>query len=106
MTREEFAGMRPEISVKLVDKTGEEKDGKTFIREKERFSNQATLLFRKQGQKSQTRGCHSTLVCAALIGGSEVHENIWTVYCTPVAAIGKTALQRSGSTRTSSSRPP
>ena len=32
-------------SVKLVDKTEEEEDGKTVIREKERFSNELTLVF-------------------------------------------------------------
>jgi hypothetical protein len=32
-------------SVKLVDKTEEEEDGKTIIREKERFSNELTLVF-------------------------------------------------------------
>jgi SAM-dependent methyltransferase len=32
-------------SVKLVDKTEEEEDGKTVIREKERFSNALTLVF-------------------------------------------------------------
>jgi hypothetical protein len=32
-------------SVKLVDKTKEEEDGKTVIRERERFSNELTLLF-------------------------------------------------------------
>jgi hypothetical protein len=34
-------------SVKLVDKTEEEEDGKTVIREKERFSNELTLVFAK-----------------------------------------------------------
>jgi hypothetical protein len=34
-------------SVKLVDKTEEEEDGKTIIREKERFSNELTLVFAK-----------------------------------------------------------
>lgn len=33
-------------SVKLVDKSEEEGDGKTIIREKERFSNELTLVFR------------------------------------------------------------
>jgi hypothetical protein len=32
-------------SVKLVDKSEEEEDGKTIIREKERFSNELTLVF-------------------------------------------------------------
>jgi SAM-dependent methyltransferase len=32
-------------SVKLVDKSEEEEDGKTIIREKERFSNELTLIF-------------------------------------------------------------
>lgn len=32
-------------SVKLVDKTEEEEDGKTVIREKEGFSNELTLVF-------------------------------------------------------------
>jgi hypothetical protein len=32
-------------SVKLVDKSEEEEDGKTVIREKERFSNELTLVF-------------------------------------------------------------
>jgi len=32
-------------SVKLADKTEEEEDGKTIIREKERFSNELTLVF-------------------------------------------------------------
>lgn len=32
-------------SVKLVDKTEEEEDGKTVIRERERFSNELTLVF-------------------------------------------------------------
>jgi hypothetical protein len=32
-------------SVKLVDKTEEDEDGKTVIREKERFSNELTLVF-------------------------------------------------------------
>jgi tRNA1(Val) A37 N6-methylase TrmN6 len=32
-------------SVKLVDKTEEEEDGKTIVREKERFSNELTLVF-------------------------------------------------------------
>jgi SAM-dependent methyltransferase len=32
-------------SVKLVDRTEEEEDGKTVIREKERFSNELTLVF-------------------------------------------------------------
>ena len=32
-------------SVKLVDKTKEEEDGKTIIREKERFANELTLVF-------------------------------------------------------------
>ena len=32
-------------SEKLVDKTEEEEDGKTIIREKERFSNELTLVF-------------------------------------------------------------
>jgi len=32
-------------SVKLVDKTEEEEDGRTVIREKERFSNELTLVF-------------------------------------------------------------
>jgi hypothetical protein len=32
-------------SVKLVDKSEEEKDGATVIREKERFSNELTLVF-------------------------------------------------------------
>ena len=32
-------------SVKLVDRTEEEEDGKTIIREKERFSNELTLVF-------------------------------------------------------------
>jgi hypothetical protein len=32
-------------SVKLVDKTEEEEDGKTIIRERERFSNELTLVF-------------------------------------------------------------
>ena len=35
-----------QISVKLVDKSEEEEeDGKTVIREKERFSNELTLVF-------------------------------------------------------------
>jgi Uncharacterised methyltransferase family (DUF6094) len=34
-------------SVKLVDKSEEEEDGKTIIREKERFSNELTLVFAK-----------------------------------------------------------
>jgi len=34
-------------SVKLVDKSKEEEDGKTVIREKERFSNELTLVFAK-----------------------------------------------------------
>ena len=33
-------------SVKLVEKSEEEEDGKTIIREKERFSNELTLVFR------------------------------------------------------------
>lgn len=33
-------------SVKLVDKSEEEEEGKTIIREKERFSNELTLVFR------------------------------------------------------------
>jgi hypothetical protein len=32
-------------SVKVVDKAEEEEDGKTIIREKERFSNELTLVF-------------------------------------------------------------
>lgn len=32
-------------SVKLMDKSEEEEDGKTVIREKERFSNELTLVF-------------------------------------------------------------
>ena len=32
-------------SVKVVDKSEEEEDGKTIIREKERFSNELTLVF-------------------------------------------------------------
>jgi hypothetical protein len=32
-------------SIKLVDKSEEEGDGKTIIREKERFSNELTLVF-------------------------------------------------------------
>jgi hypothetical protein len=32
-------------SIKLVDKSEEEEDGKTVIREKERFSNELTLIF-------------------------------------------------------------
>ena len=32
-------------SIKLVDKTEEEEDGKTIIREKERFSNELTIVF-------------------------------------------------------------
>lgn len=32
-------------SVKLVDKTEEEEDGKAVIREKERFSNELTIVF-------------------------------------------------------------
>ena len=32
-------------SIKLVDKFEEEEDGKTIIREKERFSNELTLVF-------------------------------------------------------------
>jgi hypothetical protein len=32
-------------SIKLVDKSEEEEDGKTVIREKERFSNELTLVF-------------------------------------------------------------
>jgi SAM-dependent methyltransferase len=32
-------------SIKLVDKTEEEEDGKTIIREKERFANELTLVF-------------------------------------------------------------
>jgi len=32
-------------SIKLVDKSEEEEDGKTIIREKERFSNELTLVF-------------------------------------------------------------
>ncbi len=32
-------------SVKLVDKSEEEEDGKTVIRENERFSNELTLVF-------------------------------------------------------------
>ena len=32
-------------SVKLIDKSEEEEDGKTIIREKERFSNELTLVF-------------------------------------------------------------
>ncbi len=35
----------PWQSVKLVDKSEEEEDGKTIIREKERFSNELTLVF-------------------------------------------------------------
>jgi hypothetical protein len=31
--------------VKLVDKSEEEEDGKTIIRERERFSNELTLVF-------------------------------------------------------------
>lgn len=38
-------------SVKLVDKTEEEEDGKTVIREKERFSNELTLVL---GKKKRT----------------------------------------------------
>jgi hypothetical protein len=32
-------------SVKLVDRSEEEEDGNTVIREKERFSNELTLVF-------------------------------------------------------------
>jgi hypothetical protein len=32
-------------SVKVVDRTEEEEDGSTIIREKERFSNELTLVF-------------------------------------------------------------
>jgi hypothetical protein len=53
-------------SVKLVDKSEEEEDGKTIIREKERFSNELTPVF-----------C-ATLVCAQRADGlqfiSTAHE--------------------------------
>jgi hypothetical protein len=32
-------------SIKLVDRTEEEEDGATVVREKERFSNELTLIF-------------------------------------------------------------
>jgi hypothetical protein len=34
-----------EATIKLMDKSEEEEDGKTVIREKERFSNELTLVF-------------------------------------------------------------